>query len=122
MEATQDDTCEDYEEEEEVEKVWGRLIPNNPKWGIHELAKSSYIIGRDKESDIVISNCKVISGKHCKIFRDTSVVFIEDLSTNGTFINSDPKLGKNKKRILSSGGKITVSKFNSKFQTEGMLD
>ncbi len=57
--------------------------------------KDALTIGRKPDNDIVIDN-PAISGHHCKLVKQGSGFFVEDLeSTNGTFLNE--------KRVKTSG-------------------
>lgn len=52
------------------------------------------------------------SGKHCRIYKEPcksgpELVFLEDLSTNGTFINGD-KVGKGQRLLLSNGAVVAL--------------
>lgn len=48
--------------------------------------KSEFTVGRKPDNDLVIDN-PAVSGRHCRIFREGSDYFVEDLkSTNGTFL------------------------------------
>ncbi|CAN0279082.1 unnamed protein product, partial [Phaeothamnion confervicola] len=58
-----------------------------------------------------------ISARHCRIFcvRSTSSlgsgameVYVEDMSVNGTWINSECRLRTNQKRLLNSGDEISL--------------
>ena len=89
--------------------VWGKLIPNDSKWGIHKLTEKEYLLGRNETANIVLAGVKSISGNHLKLFRDSNVTFIQDLSTNGTFVDGK-KLVKNKTQIIKSGSKIVIYK------------
>ena len=57
--------------------------------------KESISVGRKPDNDVVIDN-PAISGHHCKLVKQGSGFFVEDLeSTNGTFLNE--------KRVKTSG-------------------
>lgn len=57
--------------------------------------KDALSVGRKPDNDIVIDN-PAISGHHCKLVKQGSGFFVEDLeSTNGTFLNE--------KRVKTSG-------------------
>ena len=57
--------------------------------------KETISVGRKPDNDIVIDN-PAISGHHCKLVKQGSGFFVEDLeSTNGTFLNE--------KRVKTSG-------------------
>lgn len=70
-----------------------------------ELDKTTVLIGRSSESDIVI-NDTAISAKHAQVLRQSNAFFasymecfIEDLaSTNGTWINEQPVQGRQRLR------------------------
>lgn len=55
----------------------------------HEIELSnSIIIGRKPVCDIVLENDKSVSGKHCRLFINEGLVYVEDMgSTNGTSVN-----------------------------------
>ncbi|KAK2738797.1 hypothetical protein FQN55_000435 [Onygenales sp. PD_40] len=69
-----------------------------------------YLIGRHAECDFVL-DIPTISNRHCLIYnenkRGDSVAMLEDLSSNGTFIN-EAIVGRNKRRELEDGDEITV--------------
>ena len=54
-------------------------------------------MGRNSTHDIQIADIR-LSGVHCKIFKDDDEnIWIEDLSSNGTFIENEI-IGKGKKK------------------------
>lgn len=62
-------------------------------------------IGRNPDCDLVIPpNFRRVSGIHAKIIRAVDGIYIQDHSTNGTFINRQPIRGK---RRLIHGQQIT---------------
>ncbi|EGC37076.1 hypothetical protein DICPUDRAFT_150403 [Dictyostelium purpureum] len=73
-------------------------------------------IGRSKTCNIIISDI-IISGKHCMISRADSgqekesfgLLLVQDLSTNGTFINGK-LIGKGLSRVIKSGDRLTLGK------------
>jgi len=69
-----------------------------------------YVVGR--EGDLKIKK-NIVSGKHCQIWKQSGVVFLEDTSTNGTFIKGE-RIPKRKPQIITSGTKITIVKANPK--------
>jgi len=86
-------------------KPWGKLTSFNVAYDNVNMLKESYTIGRRGECDVVISDIR-LSGVHCRIYRDEDGnYYIEDLSSNGTFIE-DEKIGKGNKRKITSGDKI----------------
>ncbi|KAL4866404.1 hypothetical protein BDV12DRAFT_187475 [Aspergillus spectabilis] len=69
-----------------------------------------YLIGRHPECDLVL-NIPTISNRHFLVFpenrRGDTVAILEDLSSNGTFIN-DAIVGRNKHRELEDGDEVTI--------------
>ncbi|KAJ4144780.1 hypothetical protein LMH87_003650 [Akanthomyces muscarius] len=74
------------------------------------IASRGYLIGRHPECDIVVSE-GVVSNRHCLIFTENNgndtVAIIEDLSSNGTFVN-EAIVGRNQRRELEDGDEIAV--------------
>jgi pSer/pThr/pTyr-binding forkhead associated (FHA) protein len=76
------------------------------------LSANEFSIGRGPKCSLVI-NVNIISHVHCRLLRepgDTAkddIVFLEDLSTNGTFVNND-KLGKGNKCLVSNGMEVMI--------------
>ncbi|PWY67666.1 Pkinase-domain-containing protein [Aspergillus eucalypticola CBS 122712] len=71
---------------------------------------SGYLIGRHPECDLVI-NIPTVSNRHALVFSENrkgdAVAFLQDLSTNGTFVN-DAMVGQNKHRELEDGDEVTI--------------
>ncbi|KAI0470123.1 SMAD/FHA protein kinase [Xylaria cf. heliscus] len=69
-----------------------------------------YLIGRHPECDVIIDN-PVVSNRHCLLFTenkgDDTVAIVEDLSSNGTFVN-EAIVGRNQRRELQEQDEITV--------------
>ncbi|KAL4811561.1 cytochrome P450 [Aspergillus unguis] len=69
-----------------------------------------YLIGRHPECDLAL-NIPTVSNRHFLVFpenrRGDTVAVIEDLSSNGTFIN-DAIVGRNKHRELEDGDEVTI--------------
>jgi len=104
-------TFDNFEESNDVEtgpKIWGRLVSLNPSCPSVDLSESEIFVGRQSSCAIRISD-RLISGKHCRIFRESNdgLVFLEDLSSNGTWLNGD-KIGKNHSLLLTNGAEITL--------------
>jgi serine/threonine protein kinase len=65
-------------------------------------------IGRDQSTcKLSFPECMLISRIHCKIFSLGRDVFVEDLSSNGTFINGKC-VGKNNRKAIRNGDIISV--------------
>uniref|UniRef100_A0A7S3JTW1 Uncharacterized protein n=1 Tax=Aureoumbra lagunensis TaxID=44058 RepID=A0A7S3JTW1_9STRA len=109
----------------EAEIVWGRIFPMSQGGLVHDLKSlpgqqfgnkiDVYTIGRNSRCDIVLNDAR-ISGFHCRIYRqlgrndldlDCFLPFIEDISTNGTFVNN-VRLIKHEPRQLISGDEIAL--------------
>ncbi|EGC31005.1 hypothetical protein DICPUDRAFT_157188 [Dictyostelium purpureum] len=92
--------------------LWGKLVSLNPTYPSVEIRQNSIQIGRSlcANNDLVFSS-PTVSGKHCKIYRDptvsNNVVFVDDFSTNGTYINNEV-IGKGSKILIESGCEISV--------------
>ncbi|WEW60108.1 serine/threonine protein kinase [Emydomyces testavorans] len=75
-----------------------------------EMNPSGYLIGRHSECDLIL-DIPTISNRHCLIFHENkggdSVAILEDLSSNGTFVN-EAIVGRNKHRELEDGDEVTV--------------
>ncbi len=89
------------------------------------VARGEYIIGRAPECDRVIDNFKV-SRKHCKLFREGSTWYVQDLgSSNGTFVNGKrvTKAAVSPQDIITVGGTpFTLEQLmsGSKLSLEGL--
>uniref|UniRef100_A0A0A9XSM7 Ovarian-specific serine/threonine-protein kinase Lok n=1 Tax=Lygus hesperus TaxID=30085 RepID=A0A0A9XSM7_LYGHE len=99
---------------------WGRLLPVNCSLTARELTEDIYTIGREPKCAVSITKYDVkpelyrqISKVQCRISRsqvndDEYVVFLEDLSSNGTFVNRQ-KVGKGEKMVISSDDEISFA-------------
>eukprot|EP01102_Stenamoeba_stenopodia_P019877 TRINITY_DN7598_c0_g1_i1.p1 TRINITY_DN7598_c0_g1~~TRINITY_DN7598_c0_g1_i1.p1 ORF type:complete len:522 (+),score=113.56 TRINITY_DN7598_c0_g1_i1:345-1910(+) len=94
-------------------KPWGRLVSLSAVVDSQDLFENEFTIGRGPTCTLPLKNVNVISHLHCKFTRepgDTAkddIVFLEDLSTNGTFVNGE-KLGKNNKILMTNGTEVMV--------------
>ncbi|KAI9819045.1 MAG: hypothetical protein M1832_004087 [Thelocarpon impressellum] len=95
--STADKTPLEDEEVYEEEKVNG-------------ISSGGYLIGRHPECDYIL-DLPTVSNRHCLFFPENSqgktVAMIEDLSSNGTFVN-EAMVGRNKRRQLKDGDEITI--------------
>jgi len=96
-------------------RPWGRLqtlSSHSPSLDLQ--GKNHFTLGRGRDCDFIFPQ-PGISGTHCKIWKediskktgDTSVIWIEDCSTNGTHLNHE-KMGNGTKKILLPGTEIDL--------------
>ena len=107
---------------------WGRLLPL--KRGAAHIKlfprpaetsngqANTYIFGRGHSCDIRLEDAR-ISSQHCRIYclenrepggRITFKVYVEDTSSNGTFVNRRVRLAKSQRRLLNSGDELCLVK------------
>ncbi|KND04321.1 CAMK protein kinase [Spizellomyces punctatus DAOM BR117] len=102
---------------------WARLVPVNASEETPLLLmapKEEYIIGRSSNECNFVLGGDLVSSQHCRILKvsdgeDAFMVLMEDLSSNGTFINGI-KLGKGNKRMLVSGDEIGITPTGRTFE------
>ncbi|KAL6073073.1 MlkA protein [Balamuthia mandrillaris] len=131
----QDDPCEEDKDRPNGShsNAWGRLLGCGPHLQPVELEGQEILLGRNAQCSFTYSDPR-ISGRHCRLFRSHTSptgklvylgggegeisasqeeacpgghVYIEDLSTNGTFINGK-KLGQGNLTLLQNGDKIDL--------------
>lgn len=117
------ETEEDEEErnsEAEEERVWGRLFAIGNHFKSLDLSKSVYTFGRGEECDYSFNveqlkhlPCFLAYSKvHFKLSRETtnggSHTRLEDLSSNGTFING-VKVGKSNLQVMKNNDEIALA-------------
>jgi serine/threonine protein kinase len=98
-----------------LDSRWGVLVSKLPGISNVDLYQNKTMLGRKAECDVTFSDPRV-SGTHCQVIRDAEesgkvgglVVFVEDLSANGTFIN-DTKIGKGKRMLLRHGDSLSLA-------------
>ena len=105
-------------------KPWGKLVSINPNLSNVELNLEVYTIGRLETNDIPIDDIR-ISGLHCilRYIPSDKTVFLEDKSSNGTYIENQ-KIGKGNKRQLFPGKKFYIlhkTKVLNQDQTKGFI-
>ncbi|KAL2739524.1 ovarian-specific serine/threonine-protein kinase Lok-like [Vespula maculifrons] len=102
--------------------IWGRLCPNKLPFKPLEMTKDEYTLGRAESCDICVNSkefrakwVSVISKVHFRIIREyigentnDSVVYLEDLSHNGTFVNKE-RVGNRKRVVLESNDVISLA-------------
>ncbi|XP_063419076.1 serine/threonine-protein kinase Chk2-like [Mytilus trossulus] len=115
----------DSEENDDNEEVWGRMFPLGSSFIAVDLTKEEYCFGRGENCDIPFNTAnakkhqcfQAYSKVHFKLIRkktSTGVhVFLEDSSSNGTFVNGE-KVGKGNKQVLSNNDEIALALKNNK--------
>ncbi|XP_029915683.1 E3 ubiquitin-protein ligase CHFR isoform X3 [Myripristis murdjan] len=88
-------------------RPWGKLVKVDSNGSEVLLVNRECTVGRRKGCDLSFPANKLVSGEHCKIVQDESsgLVWLEDMSTNGTVINMS-KLVKKQSHMLQSGDVI----------------
>ncbi|XP_060763568.1 serine/threonine-protein kinase Chk2 isoform X2 [Neoarius graeffei] len=105
------------EEPEEPEpKYWGRIVPLIRGFNVLNCVENQYYFGRDSRNDYCFNDPIVVtspryrtySKRHFKIFRDESVVYLEDLSGNGTWVD-DTEVGNGKRCPLRNNSVVSLA-------------
>lgn len=101
-------------------KAWGKLESKNSLSPVitATFVNVLYTFGR-KHGDFMFPEFSGISATHCRIYLLDGEVMIDDLSTNGVFVN-DIKIGKGRSCNLHNRAKVTLL-LNSKFDSEYCL-
>ncbi|XP_078141366.1 E3 ubiquitin-protein ligase CHFR isoform X1 [Centroberyx gerrardi] len=88
-------------------RPWGKLVKVDSSGTEVLLVNRECTVGRRKGCDLSFPANKLVSGEHCKIVQDESsgLVWLEDMSTNGTVINMS-KLVKKQIHMLQNGDVI----------------
>jgi len=96
-------------------KIWSKLISKTTRIQNVQIWQDSYSIGRASACSLQIKDTK-ISGNHCVFSRSKKAdnqsiydFFLEDLSTNGTYLNGE-KIGKGNKKQIKNGDEIMLLK------------
>ncbi|XP_064612778.1 serine/threonine-protein kinase Chk2-like isoform X2 [Liolophura sinensis] len=121
---TQDLLDGDYSEEDSEETtsdhIWGRFFPLGTSFTAIDLTKDEYTFGRGESCDYAFNTpdmkkhqCfQAYSKIHFKLKRQSTSsgihIFLEDCSSNGTFINGE-KVGKGNKQVLSNNDEIALA-------------
>jgi len=89
-----EETNVDEEDGSQSAALWGKLSPALEHMtndvGESYLTKDEYWIGASNACDIIVVN-KHVSGKHFRIYKNIrGEVYIQDNSTNGTYLNGEP--------------------------------
>jgi E3 ubiquitin-protein ligase CHFR len=102
---------EEHKDSRTSGKAWGRLSSMNAaKANTVELIDGEYTMGRGDDAKIVIKD-KRLSHIHCVVLKKVEggriKAFLEDRSTNGTFIN-DFKIGKGNLHEIHNGDTVNL--------------
>ncbi|KYM99653.1 PREDICTED: serine/threonine-protein kinase Chk2-like [Cyphomyrmex costatus] len=103
--------------------VWGRLCPRRPFLRSLEMVRDDvYTLGRSPGCDICITTrelsikqLSVVSKVHFRIYRERvsnmneTVVYLEDLSRNGTYVNQE-LVGHGKRVIIGNNSEIALAR------------
>ncbi|XP_056130299.1 serine/threonine-protein kinase Chk2 isoform X2 [Lampris incognitus] len=104
------------EEPEPEPQPWGRMLPMVKGFKALNCVQEEYLFGRESKCHYVINDPVLIasqrfrtySKKHFRIFREGTIVFIEDLSNNGTFVDG-VLIGQGKKQPLPNNAVIALA-------------
>ncbi|KZT04293.1 Pkinase-domain-containing protein [Laetiporus sulphureus 93-53] len=95
------------------EHLWGCLIPcsNTLRRIDFNKNKKLYTVGRNPTDNNIVLPAKKISNHHCRISWDekethSAAIVVEDLSSNGTFINGN-LIGRGLRHIIYDGNEIS---------------
>lgn len=112
-----------------LEDGWGVLCSTRRSYRTLVMIKNEYSVGRSADCDVVFKSAEqdlnslsstqvgilepqhkilTYSKVHFKITRDSSVVYLEDFSSNGTYVN-EVIVGRRRKIILQNNDEISLS-------------
>ncbi|XP_023684722.1 serine/threonine-protein kinase Chk2 isoform X1 [Paramormyrops kingsleyae] len=102
--------------EEPEHQPWGRLLPMERGFRVHNCIEDEYWFGRDSSchycfNDPIIKESGryiTYSKRHFKIFREEDIVYIEDNSGNGTFVDGKV-IGKGKRLPLANNAELALA-------------
>ncbi|KAJ7162184.1 CAMK/RAD53 protein kinase [Mycena filopes] len=126
---TQESTQEQPEQNaQDTSHLWGFLQPclsqslARREFGKHE---PEIQVGRNLTNNFILPGFK-ISNFHAVITWNGlenahSIITIDDLSSNGTFINGE-KIGKNQRRILKDGSEVAFGVASTSRESDGIFD
>ncbi|XP_020708987.2 serine/threonine-protein kinase Chk2 [Athalia rosae] len=119
---TQTQSQSQSQETHSQNRIWGKLYPNCNGFNKVELVQNEYTFGRSERCDIVPTKdltdrrLSVISKQHFRIIKevlsnnlDEFVIYLEDTSHNGTFLNR-VYIGQGKRVVLENNDTISLAK------------
>ncbi|KAM4617007.1 serine/threonine-protein kinase Chk2 isoform 2-T2 [Polymixia lowei] len=103
--------------EEPEPQPWGRLLPMERGFRALDCIEDEYLFGRDIKCHYVIDDpilqaskqIRIYSKKHFRIYREDTIVYVQDLSNNGTFVDGTP-VGKGKTFPLTNNAVLSLAK------------
>ncbi|XP_033232087.1 ovarian-specific serine/threonine-protein kinase Lok isoform X2 [Belonocnema kinseyi] len=123
-ESNHSDSMDESSPLEKYKLAWGYLYPVDYKCNSQQLTEDEYTLGRANTCQINVTEFGLekkivdcISKQHFKITRERIkgsnniediVIYIEDLSQNGTFVNKN-KVGKGRRVVLENNDVISVA-------------
>jgi pSer/pThr/pTyr-binding forkhead associated (FHA) protein len=72
----------------EESPIWGKLSPLAKGLNTYPLKESKILVGRSEKHCKIIISEKRLSSQHCSIEKEGEKVYLTDLSTNGTYLNT----------------------------------
>ncbi|GAM17057.1 hypothetical protein SAMD00019534_002320 [Acytostelium subglobosum LB1] len=103
----------------DTSQIWGELLSLGDKVSTVKLSEESLVVGRLKTCNVTIPEM-VVSAKHCRLFKRNDSIFIQDLSTNGTFVNGRP-VGRGNLQVVKNGDTISFASASTDNQLAYML-
>ncbi|KAJ8286038.1 hypothetical protein GJAV_G00033840 [Gymnothorax javanicus] len=107
--------------EEPEPQPWGRLLPLQREFKVLNCIEDEYWFGRDKGcqycfDEPVLKGTEMyttFSKRHFRIFREDNIVYIEDRSGNGTFVDG-ARIGKDRRLPLANNAELALSQPRNK--------
>ncbi|XP_028851689.1 serine/threonine-protein kinase Chk2 isoform X2 [Denticeps clupeoides] len=108
-------------EEEPEPEPWGRLLPLVKGFRLHNCVEDEYWFGRDHKCQYAFDDPQILmsplyktySKRHFRIFRENNIVFIEDNSGNGTFLDGI-LIGRGKRVPLANTAELALAEQGNK--------
>ncbi|KAM6954485.1 serine/threonine-protein kinase Chk2 [Aplochiton taeniatus] len=107
--------------EEPGPEPWGRLLPMEQGFRAHNCVEEEYTFGRGTKCSYIFDDPVLrqsdrwgtYSKKHFRIFREDNIVYIEDQSGNGTYVDGN-LVGQGKKLPLANNAELALVQVNHK--------
>ncbi|MES1907562.1 MAG: hypothetical protein MHM6MM_000659 [Cercozoa sp. M6MM] len=94
-------------------QAWACMVSLNPRFPNFNLYEEEVYFGRSADCEVHI-NSQMVSARHCRVWREhsedarTPAVWLEDTSTNGTYVDGSKKLGRGNRVRLHSGTEVVI--------------